>query len=83
MSERLTVTLEPDFLAFIDAKRGSLSRPAFIIKMAAVGAGYKGVAVKPHGDGLRYTRGKRCQCGEAARFPENGITCEVCGKPMF
>lgn len=82
MSERLTVTLEEDFLSDIDAKRGKLSRAAYIVTMAAVGAGFKGVAVKPHGDGLRY-QGKRCQCGEAARIVEDGITCEVCGKPMF
>lgn len=25
----------------------------------------------------------RCQCGTSARFTENGITCEICGKDLF
>lgn len=80
-----SVVVNPAFAAFVTAiaQANGESWSATLVNAAARELGYEGVAVEKHGDGKRFHAGKRCQCGEAARFPENGITCEVCGKPMF
>lgn len=70
------------------AARANMTPQAWLVNVVVGGwmesAGHRWEGVKAVGNPNWVKQdNERCQCGTEAQFPENGITCGVCGKPMF